>query len=256
MQTTLVSWNVNGLRAVIRKQNWQPFLQQLDADLICIQETKASEEQLTTDFAPGYQAFWHAAEKKGYSGTLILSRKTPLRVHTGLDDPELDREGRVVTAEFGHFHLVNVYTPNAQNELRRLEYRAQVWDPAFRRYVCALEAVKPVIMCGDFNVAHQAIDIARPKANERSPGYTLEERQGFSNLLQPHFDDSFRLFCSDPGQYSWWSYRARAREKNIGWRIDYVCTSKQLRDQLVSAQIHPEIYGSDHCPVSATFQNL
>jgi exodeoxyribonuclease-3 len=248
----IASWNVNGIRAVLRKELWEPFIEQVEADIICLQETKAEAEQVDTVLKAGYYDHWHSAEKKGYSGTVVLSKKAPLNVTTGLPTKKdnIDNEGRVITAEFQDFYLVNVYTPNAQNELRRLPYRHKTWDPAFRRYLIELEQHKPVIFCGDLNVAHKPIDLARPKANETNPGFTPEERAGFSALLESGFDDSFRLFCEDPDQYSWWSYRANARAKNIGWRIDYVGTSTKIRDKIKGASIHPEIMGSDHCPVS------
>jgi exodeoxyribonuclease-3 len=267
----IASWNVNGIRAVLRKSLWEPFVDQIEADIICLQETKAEAEQVETVLKPGYFDYWHSAEKKGYSGTVILSKKAPISVAKGLNvihikdspphsgsnttldtsiDNTLDNEGRVITLEFQDFYLVNVYTPNAQNELRRLPFRHKVWDPAFRQHLLALEKQKPVIFCGDLNVAHKPIDLARPKANESSPGYTPEERAGFTALVESGFDDSFRLLCDAPEQYSWWSYRANARAKNIGWRIDYVCTSQKIRDKVKSAQIHPDILGSDHCPVS------
>lgn len=250
----IASWNVNGIRAVLRKDLWDPFVDQVEADIICLQETKAEAEQVETVLKPGYFDYWHSAEKKGYSGTVILSKKAPLSVQKGLMDQDkktpLDTEGRVITLEFQEVYLVNVYTPNAQNELRRLPFRHQVWDPAFRQHLLALEQHKPVIFCGDLNVAHKPIDLARPKANESSPGYTPEERAGFTAHLESGFDDSFRLFSDAPEQYSWWSYRANARAKNVGWRIDYVCTSQQIRDKIKGAQIHPSILGSDHCPVS------
>lgn len=248
----IASWNVNGIRAVLKKSLWEPFIEQVEADIICLQETKAEEQQVDAVLKAGYFNHWHSAEKKGYSGTVILSKKAPISVEKGLqsDGENLDNEGRVITLEFQDFYLVNVYTPNSQNELRRLPYRQNTWDPAFRKHLVALEKHKPVIFCGDLNVAHKPIDLARPKSNESSPGYTPEERAGFSALLDSGFDDSFRLFCEDPDQYSWWSYRANARARNVGWRIDYVGTSQKIRDKIKSASIHADILGSDHCPVS------
>jgi len=250
----IVSWNVNGIRAVLRKSLWLPFLDTVEADIICLQETKAEEDQVEQVLKSGYYNHWHSAEKKGYSGTLILSRYPTLSLELGLPSSSklTDSEGRVITAEYQDFYLVNVYTPNAQNELRRLDYRCNEWDPNFRDHVTTLEKKKPVIICGDLNVAHKPIDLARPKANESSPGFTPQERESFSQLLSAGYDDSFRLFSDEPNQYSWWSYRANARAKNIGWRIDYFCTSQKIRHSLKSAEIHPDILGSDHCPVSLT----
>lgn len=248
----IASWNVNGIRAVLKKSLWEPFVEQVEADIICLQETKAEAEQVDQILKPGYYDYWHSAEKKGYSGTVILSKKAPITVQKGLngENASLDNEGRVITLEFQDFYLVNVYTPNAQSELRRLPFREKIWDPAFRQHLVELEKNKPVIFCGDLNVAHKPIDLARPKDNESSPGYTPQERAGFSALLASGFDDSFRLFCDAPDQYSWWSYRANARARNVGWRIDYVCTSEKIRDKLKSAHIHQDVLGSDHCPVS------
>lgn len=256
MKAKITSWNVNGIRAVIRKNLWQTFLNSTDADVICLQETKAESDQVDPGFSQDYHAYWHSAQKKGYSGTAVLSKKKPLSVSKGLNDPLFDQEGRVITLEYEDFYLINVYTPNSQNQLRRLEYRTKTWDPAFRSYAQKLNKIKPVIICGDLNVAHKEIDIARPKANQRNPGFTDEERESFSKLLDSDFDDSFRVFCDQPDQYSWWSYRANARENNVGWRIDYICTSRHLRKQLVEASIHQNIFGSDHCPVSVTLKEL
>lgn len=248
----IASWNVNGIRAVLKKSLWEPFVDQVEGDIICLQESKAEEQQVDAVLKAGYYNHWHSAEKKGYSGTVVLSKKEPISVEKGLisEGEQLDNEGRVITLEYQDFYLVNVYTPNSQSELRRLPYRQNIWDPAFRQHLITLEKHKPVIFCGDLNVAHKPIDLARPKGNESSPGYTPEERAGFSALLDSGFDDSFRLFYDDPDKYSWWSYRANARARNVGWRIDYVGTSQTIRDKIKDATIHADILGSDHCPVS------
>ncbi|MCS1410639.1 MAG: Exodeoxyribonuclease [Verrucomicrobia subdivision 3 bacterium] len=245
----LVSWNVNGIRAALKKG----FLDQLDkfgADVICLQETKAMQEQVAdVDWPPGYHQFWNAAEKKGYSGTAVFAKEKPEDVTFGMGVKAHDQEGRVINVEYGDFYLVNVYTPNSQNELARLDYRTQEWDVAFREHVKKLEKRKPAIFCGDLNVAHQEIDLARPKFNTRNAGFTQEERDSFAKHLEAGFVDTFREFEKDGGHYSWWSYRANARAKNIGWRIDYFCVSESLRSRLESAAIMPEVMGSDHCPV-------
>lgn len=242
----LISWNVNGIRAVLKK-GFLDFLSGEDADVVCIQETKASPEQVEVEW-PGYEAHWNAAEKKGYSGTLILTKKSPLSVTRGINAPEHDREGRVLTAEFaGHF-LVNVYVPNSQRELTRLPYR-QEWDRALLAYLKALEKRKPVILCGDFNVAHTELDLARPKENTRTHGFTAEERAGFSAMMGAGFIDTFREFEKAGGHYTWWSQMNQARPRNIGWRIDYFLASGALRPRLKRARILPHILGSDHCPV-------
>ncbi len=246
----LVSWNVNGIRAILGK-GFLDFCQSYQPAILCLQEVKALPEQVNLSL-PGYACYWHAAHKKGYSGTAIYSRFTPLGVSYGLNDPELDTEGRVITLEFPRVFLVNVYTPNSQEALRRLNYRVTRWDVAFRQHLLALEKRKPVIFCGDLNVAHQPMDIARPKENERTAGYTSEERSGFQALTQHGFIDTYRYFSPETVAYSWWSYRARAREKNIGWRIDYFCTSASIVSQLVAADILTTITGSDHCPVTLT----
>lgn len=243
----LISWNVNGLRACFDK-GFPTIMQQLDADFFCLQETKMQAGQLDAE-QPGYQSYWHYAQKKGYSGTAIYTKQPPLSVRYGLGIEEHDQEGRVITLEMPEFYLVTVYTPNAQDELRRLDYRMQ-WDEAFRAYLVELDQHKPVLVCGDLNVAHKEIDLKNPKTNRRNAGFTDEERGQFTRLLEAGFVDTFRHFYPTlEGAYSWWSYRFKAREKNVGWRIDYFLASERLRDRLVSAKIHADIMGSDHCPV-------
>ncbi len=242
-----ISWNVNGLRACKDKGFAEAF-KTLDADFFCLQETKMQEGQLDLPF-DGYTSFWNYAEKKGYSGTAIYTRHQPLSVTYGIGMEDHDREGRVITLEMPAFFLVTVYTPNSQDELRRLDYR-MTWDDDFRRYLQALDARKPVVVCGDLNVAHQEIDLKNPKTNRRNAGFTDEERQKFGALLDAGFTDTFRYFYPEQKDiYSWWSYRFRAREKNAGWRIDYFLASNRLQPLLRDAKIHTEIYGSDHCPV-------
>lgn len=248
LSVKLLSWNVNGIRAVLKK-DFPAFLSEQDPDIICIQETKAQSDQVDDVFPPDYETYWCSAEKKGYSGTLILTKRSPLSVANGLGVAEYDTEGRVITLEFDDFYLTNVYTPNSQNELKRLNYRTQVWDVAFLKKMTLLNKKKPVIFCGDLNVAHKEIDIARPKDNRFTAGFTDEERAGFDNIIAAGFFDSFRAFNDQPDQYSWWSYRAGARERNIGWRIDYFCVSEQLRERVKDAFILPDVMGSDHCPV-------
>ena len=243
----LISWNVNGLRACEGK-GFSDAFRQLDADFFCLQETKMQEGQLDLTF-DGYKSYWNYAEKKGYSGTAIFTRHEPLSVTYGLGIDEHDHEGRVITLEMPDFYLVTVYTPNSQDGLRRLDYRMK-WEDDFRNYLLKLDAVKPVIACGDMNVAHQEIDLKNPKTNRRNAGFTDEEREKFTTLLSSGFTDTFRHFNPDlEGAYSWWSYRSHAREKNAGWRIDYFIVSNRLVPQIKSAAIHNEIYGSDHCPV-------
>ena len=243
----LISWNVNGLRAVVKK-GFEDVFYGLDADLFCIQETKLQDGQIDLDLAP-WEGYWSYAEKKGYSGTAIFSRIPPLSVSYDLGVPEHDTEGRAVTLEFGGFYLVCVYTPNAQDGLRRLDYRMD-WEDAFREYVCVLDAKKPVIICGDLNVAHQEIDLRNPKSNRGNPGFSDEEREKLSRLLDAGFTDSFRyLYPDTEGAYSWWSYRGNARANNTGWRIDYFLISDRLCEGIDKAYICPEIEGSDHCPV-------
>lgn len=252
MTIKFISWNVNGIRACCDKGFREAF-KQLDADFFCLQETKMQEGQLDLQFE-GYQSYWNYAEKKGYSGTAIFTRHQPLSVSYGIGVEEHDHEGRVVTLEMENFYLVTVYVPNSQDELRRLDYR-MTWEDAFLAYIKQLEAKKPVIFCGDLNVAHQEIDLKNPKANRRNAGFTDEERAKFSHLLSEGFTDTFRYFYPDRKDiYSWWSYRFKAREKNAGWRIDYFVTSEALNDKLVDAKIHTEVYGSDHCPVELVME--
>lgn len=241
-----ISWNVNGLRACVGKDFAQSF-ESLNADFFCLQETKMQAGQLELQF-PGYTSYWNYAEKKGYSGTAIYTRKEPLAVTYGIGIDEHDHEGRVITLEYDKFFLVTVYTPNSQEELRRLDYR-MTWEDAFQAYLHQLDAKKPVIVCGDMNVAHQEIDLKNPKTNRRSAGFTDEERSKMTQLLNNGFTDTFRTLHPEQVTYSYWSYRFRAREKNAGWRIDYFLISDRLRPQLKGASIHTEIYGSDHCPV-------
>ena len=243
----LISWNVNGLRAVVGK-GFSDIFRKLDADVFCLQETKLQEGQIDIDF-PGYFQYWNYAEKKGYSGTAVFTKEEPISVTRGIGIPEHDKEGRVLTLEYPDFYLVNVYTPNSQNELARLDYR-MTWEDAFLAYLKKLEETKPVIFCGDLNVAHEEIDLKNPKTNRRNAGFTDEERRKMTDLLAAGFIDTFRYFYPDMTDiYSWWSYRFRAREKNAGWRIDYFIVSEVLKDRLQDAKIHTEIFGSDHCPV-------
>lgn len=242
-----ISWNVNGLRACNDK-GFSDIFRELDADFFCLQETKMQHGQLDLQFE-GYESYWNYAEKKGYSGTAIYTRLKPLNVTYGLGIEEHDHEGRVITLEFEKFFLVTVYTPNSQDELKRLDYR-MTWDDAFRDYMVALDARKPVVVCGDMNVAHKEIDLKNPKTNRRNAGFTDEERDKFTLLLNAGFTDTFRHFYPDvEGIYSWWSYRFKAREKNTGWRIDYFLVSDSVKGLLKDAKIHTEIMGSDHCPV-------
>ena len=241
-----ISWNVNGLRACVGKDFEQSF-RQLDADFFCLQETKMQEGQLDLQFE-GYTSYWNYAEKKGYSGTAIYTRHKPLSVTYGIGIDEHDHEGRVITLEMEDFYLVTVYTPNSQDGLRRLDYR-MTWETDFLAYLKRLDSLKPVIVCGDLNVAHQEIDLKNPKTNRRNAGFTDEEREKMSILLDNGFTDTFRFLHPEEVTYSWWSYRFKAREKNAGWRIDYFLISDRLRPQLTGATIHTEIFGSDHCPV-------
>lgn len=248
----LVSWNVNGLRACVGK-NFMEFFQEADADIFCLQETKLQEGQIDLDL-PGYFQYWNYAVKKGYSGTAIFTKREPISVQYGIGIEKHDQEGRVITLEFDTFYMVTVYTPNSQNELARLDYRMN-WEDDFLAYLKGLEAQKPVIFCGDLNVAHKEIDLKNPKTNRKNAGFTDEERDKFSTVLESGFVDTFRYFYPDlEGVYSWWSYRFRAREKNAGWRIDYFCVSDCLKDQLTGAKIHTTVMGSDHCPVELEIQ--
>ena len=242
----LISWNVNGLRACVGKDFEQQF-KDFNADFFCLQETKMQAGQLDLSF-PGYESYWNYADKKGYSGTAIFTKHKPLSVTYGIDIDEHDHEGRVITLEMDDFYLVTVYTPNSQDELRRLEYRMK-WEDDFQSYLHKLDEIKPVIVCGDMNVAHQEIDLKNPKTNHRNAGFTDEEREKMTQLLSNGFIDTFRTLYPEQVTYSWWSYRFRAREKNTGWRIDYFLISERLRDRLVDAKIHTEIMGSDHCPI-------
>ena len=241
-----ISWNVNGLRACAGKGFADAFAA-LDADFFCLQETKMQEGQLDLSF-PGYQSYWNYAEKKGYSGTAIYTRHTPLNVTNGIGIDEHDHEGRVITMEMEQFFLVCCYTPNSQDGLRRLDYR-MTWEDDFRAYLQRLDAVKPVILCGDLNVAHEEIDLKNPKTNRQNAGFTDQERQQMTTLLASGFIDTFRTLYPEQVTYSWWSYRFQARQKNAGWRIDYFIISERLRPQLLDARIHTDILGSDHCPV-------
>lgn len=250
--TKFISWNVNGLRACNGKGFSEAF-KALDADFFCLQETKMQAGQLDLQFE-GYKSYWSYADKKGYSGTAIYTRHEPLAVSYGLGIDEHDHEGRVITLEMPEYFVVTAYVPNSQDGLRRLDYRMK-WDEDFRNYLMELRKKKPVIACGDFNVAHQEIDLKNPKSNRRNAGFTDEEREQFTNLLNAGFTDTFRFFHPDEtGIYSWWSYRFKAREKNAGWRIDYFIVSDDLNDQLADAEIHTEIFGSDHCPVEVTLK--
>ena len=243
----LISWNVNGLRACMGK-GFADFFSDIDADIFCLQETKLQEGQI--DFAPeGYHCYWNYAEKKGYSGTAIFTKKEPLGVTYGIGIEEHDKEGRVITLEFEDFYFITVYVPNSQRELTRLAYRMK-WEDDFLSYIKSLDAKKPVIYCGDLNVAHKEIDLKNPKTNHKNAGFTDDEREKFTNVLESGFTDTFRYFYPDREQiYSWWSYMFKSREKNAGWRIDYFVTSERLNDKLTDAKIHTDILGSDHCPV-------
>ena len=243
----LISWNVNGLRACVQK-GFLDYFKDADADIFCVQETKLQEGQIALDLK-GYEQYWNYAEKKGYSGTAVFTKKTPLSVSYGIGMEEHDREGRVITLEYENFYFVTVYVPNSQNELARLDYRMR-WEDDFLAYIKSLEAGKPVIYAGDLNVAHREIDLKNPKTNRRNAGFTDEERGKMTNVLESGMIDTYRWFHPDQtGVYSWWSYRFKAREKNAGWRIDYFIVSECLKDSLVSADIHTEVMGSDHCPV-------
>lgn len=257
----IISWNVNGIRAVVKKELFKPFIEKYQPDILCLQETKAEQGQAVIDLS-GYEEYWNSATKKGYSGTAIFTKVKPISVTNGIPekiskkygliadeygDPRT--EGRVIAAEFPDFHVVTVYTPNSKDDLSRIPLRHKQWDPAFLAYCKELEKKKPVIFCGDLNVAHTADDLARPKENEGLKGFTAEEREGFQNFVDAGFIDTFRMFKKGNGFYTWWSNWSNARARNIGWRIDYVLVSKSLENKVVSADIRPEVMGSDHCPV-------
>jgi len=257
----IVSWNVNGIRAVLKKGLFMPFVEKCSPDILCLQETKAERSQVEIDL-PGYEEYWNSAEKKGYSGTAIFSKAKPIAVINGIPDKICKKyglksddygdpraEGRVIAAEFSDFYVVTVYTPNAKDDLTRIPLRYEHWDPAFLAYIEELEAKKPVIFCGDLNVAHTPDDLARPKENEGLKGFTAEEREGFENFMKAGFVDTFRMFHKGSGFYTWWSHFANARARNIGWRIDYILASGKLAKKIKSAGILPEVMGSDHCPV-------
>lgn len=250
----LISWNVNGLRACVEK-GFSDFFNETDADIFCLQETKLQEGQINLDL-PGYHQFWNYAEKKGYSGTAIFSKEEPMSVTYGLGIEKHDHEGRVITLEFDSFYMITVYTPNSQDELKRLDYRME-WEDDILKYLKCLEEKKPVIVCGDMNVAHKEIDLKNPKTNRKNAGFTDEERNKFTTLLESGFIDTFRFFYPDlEGAYSWWSYRFKAREKNTGWRIDYFLVSQSLNSTLEDALIYKDVFGSDHCPVGLIINNF
>ncbi len=243
----LISWNVNGIRACLKK-GFEDFFNEIDADIFCIQETKCQEGQVDLEFE-GYKSFWNSAEKKGYSGTAIFTKKNPINVSYGIGIEEHDKEGRVITLEFENFYMVDIYTPNSKRELERLDYR-MIWEDEVRKYLIKLNKTKPVIMCGDLNVAHEEIDLKNPKTNRKNAGFTDEERSKITKLLNAGFTDTFRyLYPDKENAYSWWSYMGRAREKNIGWRIDYFIVSNDICNRIKEAEIYSEIYGSDHCPI-------
>ena len=243
----LISWNVNGIRACITK-GFKDFFNEINADIFCIQETKCQTGQVDLEF-DGYKSYWNSAEKKGYSGTAIFTKKEPILVSYGIGIEEHDKEGRVITLEFEKFYMVNIYTPNSKRELERLEYR-QIWEDEIRKYLLKLNQKKPVIMCGDLNVAHEEIDLKNPKSNTRNAGFTIEERNKMTELLNAGFTDTFRYLYPDKEEaYSWWSYMRKSREKNVGWRIDYFIVSKSIENKIKEATIYSKIMGSDHCPV-------
>lgn len=242
----LISWNVNGIRACLNK-GFSDFFKEVNADIFCLQETKCHPEQINLEFE-GYTSYWNSAERKGYSGTAIFTKKQPVNVTYGIGIEEHDKEGRIITLEFENFYLVTNYTPNAKRELERLDYR-MVWEDEIRKYLLELNKKKPVIMCGDLNVAHEEIDLKNPKTNKGNAGFTNEEREKMTELLNAGFIDSYRYLYPEKIEYSWWSYMGHAREKNVGWRIDYFIVSKSIEKQIKEAKIYPEIMGSDHCPV-------
>lgn len=260
----IYSWNVNGIRAVIKKGTFQEFVKKHQPDILCLQETKAEQGQAVIDM-PGYEEYWNSAAKKGYSGTAIFTKTKPISVVNGFADGIAEKfgltadgygdpakEGRVITAEFEDFYVVTVYTPNAKDNLSRIPLRHKQWDPAFLAHVGELEKKKPVIFCGDLNVAHTPDDLARPKPNEGKKGYTIEEREGFQNFLDAGFVDTFRMFTQGNGHYTWWTQWANARANNVGWRIDYLLVSDSLKGKVKAAEIHADVMGSDHCPISIT----
>jgi exodeoxyribonuclease III len=249
----IVSWNVNGLRSVLQK-GFYDFVAAADADVLCLQEVRALPEQVSLEL-PGYEVHWNPARKKGYSGTLIASRAPLAGVHRGLGIDKHDAEGRVLAVDLEEFTLLTVYTPNSQHGLLRLDYRVGEWDADFRAHLKKLERKKPVVFCGDLNVAHEEIDIANPRSNRRNAGFTDEERASFSRLLDAGFTDTFRMFCREGGHYTWWSNFGRAREKNVGWRIDYFVVSSALAPRVKASSIHPEVTGSDHCPISLVIES-
>lgn len=244
----IISWNVNGIRAVLKK-DFLKFLASEDPEIICLQETKAMREQVDEEFSAYPYQYWHSAEKKGYSGTAVLSKSEPISFSYGIDIEKHDSEGRVITLEYDSFYLVNIYVPNSKRGLERLDYRQKEWDVDLLKYMKNLEKNKPVIFCGDMNVAHKEIDLANPKTNRRNAGFTDEEREGFDNIVNSGFIDTFRLFESGGGHYTWWSYMGRARKKNVGWRIDYFCVSPELEDEVKESYILPQVMGSDHAPI-------
>lgn len=257
----IVSWNVNGIRAVHNKGLFVPFIEKYQPDILCLQETKAKEEQSEVDL-PDYEEFWNSAERPGYSGTAIFTKVKPIQIFKNIPEKiakkysledsygDPNKEGRVIVAEFPKFYVAGVYTPNSKDDLSRIPLRHKNWDPAFLEYMCELEKNKPVIFCGDLNVAHTPDDLARPKDNVGLKGFTNEEREGVDNIVAKKFVDTFRIFTTGNGHYSWWSHFAKARERNVGWRIDYIFVSGKLKEKVQKAQIHPEVMGSDHCPVS------
>ena len=249
----LVSWNVNGLRAAMQK-GFKEFFEKVDADIFCVQETKMQEGQIEDFILKGYTQYWNSALKKGYSGTAVFTKKEPIKVSYGLGIEEHDKEGRVITLEFEDFYLVNSYTPNSKRELERLDYR-MIWEDEMRRYLSKLDKIKPVIYCGDFNVAHKEIDLKNPKTNHRNAGFTDEERNKMTQLLEAGFTDTFRyLYPEKENSYTWWSYMFHAREKNVGWRIDYFIVSKKIEEKIQESTIYDDIMGSDHCPVGITIK--
>jgi exodeoxyribonuclease-3 len=252
LPSRFVSWNVNGLRSILKK-GFREFVATVAADVICLQEVRASPEQVSLELSP-YKVFWNPALKPGYAGTAILTRVEPLESSTGLGVEALDGEGRVITLDYEDLYLVNVYTPNSQRGLLRHDHRTRLWDPAFRDHVLRLRERKPVIFCGDLNVAHREIDLAHPGTNRRNPGFTDEERAGIDRLIEAGFLDTFRELCQEGGHYTWWSNFSRARERNIGWRVDYFFISQELRGRLREADILPAVMGSDHCPITLTLQ--